>query len=109
METAAGLEVACLFIHEKKNKNISIFLGFSKSTGTNVKMGKTPTGILIVSIFLEVIWAMRGISGCRSDWWLLQVDWEVCRSHTIVVDQCSIGERTVEVHQAFVMDSWDTW
>ena len=56
-------------------------------------------------VFLEV----RCFGGSWADWWLFQVDWYISRSHSIIVDQSSIRERAIEVYQAFVMNSWDTW
>lgn len=60
----------------------------------------------LVLIFLQVL------RGSGSDWWLFQVSWKICRSHSIVVDKSSVGEGACEVrlnHQALVMYCWDTW
>lgn len=60
-------------------------------------------------VSLEVGRALRCVTGSGSDWWLFGHDGESGRSHPVIVDQSSVGKRAIEVNQAFVMNSWDTW
>lgn len=60
-------------------------------------------------VSLEVGRAMRCITGSGSEWRLFVLDGQSGRSHSVIVDQSAIRKRAIEVHQAFVMNSWDTW
>lgn len=60
-------------------------------------------------VSLKVGRAMRCAIGSGTDWWLFELDRQSGRSHPVIVDQSSVGKRAIEVYQAFVMNSRDTW
>lgn len=60
-------------------------------------------------VSLEAGCAMRCVTGSGSEWWLFKLHGQSGRSHSVIVDQSAIRKRAVEVYQAFVMNSWDTW
>lgn len=52
---------------------------------------------------------MSYITGSWPDGWLFQFDWQRGLSHSVLINQSSVGEGAVEINQAFVVNSWDTF